>query len=198
MQKQYYHHPNNYEREGDDHINISPFSEFYIGRILEPSFLRIVNYPLIGKFRSVSNLWVWLKVKPLNDSLRRIGVRQVQRVLIEYCDKDSYVPNFKVIIAYATYLKIKDDKTAVAEILKLPKDTPILCYYQPKGSPVRICSNYADIILPAVLEIVKAIQENREPDFFFLLERGLSTASHYLDPFLKVRLGAKAASEYVR
>lgn len=198
MQKQYYHHPNNYEKEGDDHINISPFSEFYIGRILEPSFLRVVNYPLIGKFRSVSNLWVWLKVKPLNDSLRRIGVRQVQRVLIEYCNKDSYVPNFKVIIAYATYLKIKDDKTAVAEILKLPKDTPILCYYQPKGSPVRICSNYADIILPAVLEIVKAIQENREPDFFFLLERGLSTASHYLDPFLKVRLGAKAAAEYVR
>lgn len=199
MSKKYYHHPNSYQKEGEDHINISPSSEFYVGRIFEPSFLRVVHYPLIGKFRSISNLWVWLKVKPLDDSLRRVGVRDIQRILSTINNKNSYVPNFKLIIAHATYLKIKSDETAIAEIKKIPKGTPILSYFTPKGSPVRICSNYANIIIPIVNEIIQAVQENREPDFFSMAERGLSMQMDYLEPFLTSRLGSKAAVQsYVR
>lgn len=199
MAKQYYHQPNSYQQEGVDHVNISPLSEFYIGKIFEPSYLRVINYPLIGKFRSVSNLWVWLKIKPIDDSLRRIGVRDIQRILSTINNKSSYVPNFKLIIAHATYLKIKNDETAVAEIKKIPKDTPILSYFTPKGSPIRICSSYADVIIPVVNEIIKAIQENREPDFISMSERGLSMQMNYLEPFLISRLGSKAAMQkYVR
>ena len=193
MTKKYYHHPNSYQAEGVDHININPKSEFYVGRVFEPSFLRVINYPFIGKFRSISNLWVWLKVKPLDDSLRRLGLRDVQRILASGNGRDSYVPNFKIIIANATYLKIKNDSVAMDEIKKIPKGTPILSYYRPKGSPVRICSNYANIIIPIVNEIVEAVQEGREPNFFFLAERGFSTNMEYLEPFLVSRLGDKAA-----
>lgn len=199
MAKQYYHLPNSYGDEGVDHVNISSSSEFHIGKIFEPSFLRVINYPLIGKFRSVSNLWVWLKVKPIDDRLRRVGVREVQKILTDPSRRDSYAPNFKLIIAYATYLKIKDDATAIAEIKKIPKDTPILSYYIPKGSPIRICSNYADVIVPIVNEIIKAVQENREPDFLLMSERGLSMGMHYLEPFLADRLGNKrSVRRYVR
>lgn len=199
MAKQYYHQPNSYQREGVDHVNISPLSEFYIGKIFEPSYLRVINYPLIGKFRSVSNLWVWLKVKPLDDSLRRVGVREIQRILSDNNRRDSYAPNFKLIIAHATYLKIKSDNVAIAEIKKIPKDTPILSYYVPKGSPIRICSSYADVIIPIANEIISAIREDREPNFVFLAERGLSMKMHYLEAFLTNRLGGNTAvAAYIR
>ncbi len=199
MSNKYFHHPNSYQAEGVDHINVNPKSEFYVGRVFEPSFLRVVNYPFIGKFRSISNLWVWLKVRPLDDSLRRIGLRDVQTILMNTAGRDSYVPNFKIIIAKATYLKIKNDPVAMDEIKKIPKGTPILSYYKPKGSPVRICSNYANIIVPIVNEIIDAVREGKEPDFFHLAERGLSTKMEYLEPFLTTRLGDKeAVQKYVR
>lgn len=182
-----YHHPNKYGKEGEDHINVSSCSDFYIGKIFEPSFLRVVNYPYIGKFRSISNLWIWLKVTPLHDGLRRVGVREIQKVLTQ--QKTTYAPNFKAIIAHATWLKVKADNTALEEIKKLPRKPIILSYYVPRGSPMRVCSNYADIIVPITEEIILAVQENREPDFFFLLERGLTTEMDYLKPFLIHRLG---------
>lgn len=199
MSKKYYHHPNSYGREGEDHINISPSSEFYVGRVFEPSFLRVVNYPLIGKFRSISNLWVWLKVKPLDDGLRRLGLRDIQKILSNGNRRDSYAPNFKIIIAHATYLKISKDTTALEEIKKIPKGTPVLSYYVPRGSPVRISSSYADIMIPIINEIIEAVQEGREPNFFPLAERGLSLSMEYLEPFLINRLGGKAAVQnYIR
>lgn len=111
----------------------------------------------------------------------------MQKVLSE--NRNTYAPNFKLIIAYATWLKIKSDETAIAEIKKLPKDPPILSYYIPKGSPMRVCSNYADIIIPIVNSIIKAVQENQEPEFLDMAEKGLNWEMNYLKPFLVHRLG---------
>lgn len=193
----YYHHPNSYGAEGEDHINISPHSEFYLGKVFEPSFLRVVQYPYIGKFRSVSNLWLWLKVKPIDDSLRRVGLREFQRILVKH--RNTYVPNFRLIIAHATWLKIKNDPVAIKEIKKLPKKPPVLSYYIPKGSPMRVCSNYADIIVPIVTAIVDAVQADTDPDFNEFAERGLTWEMDYLKPFLIHRLGRwERIESYIR
>lgn len=198
MSKQYFHFPNSYDREGVDHINISYMSDLYIGRVFEPSFRRVIKYPYIGKFNSVFNLWSWLKSDPLDDGIRRLNTHRLQELFRDAKFRNSYVPNFKCIIAYATYLKIKNDKMAMGEIRKLPKDVTILSYTKPKGSDIRICSEFANIIVPIVNEIIAAVHENREPDFFDFQERGVSTDLKYLEPVLSSRLkGMKNVCKYI-
>ncbi|WP_396190447.1 hypothetical protein [Flavobacterium sp.] len=188
MNREYYHLPNSYGTEGVDHINISHLSDLYIGRVFEPSFRRVLRYPFVGKFISVTNLWVWLKSNPLDDGLRRLGSREVLSLFGNEKYRHSYVPNFKCIIAYATYLKIKADKVALGEIRKLPRNAVILSYYKPRGSDIRICSDFANVIVPAVNKIIAAIHDNKEPDFFEFQERGVGTGMNYLEPLLVSRL----------
>ena len=180
-------HPNSFLKEGEDHINISSQSLTQIGLLLDPSYYKVIDYPHIGKFSSVLNLWYWLKTFPLDDSLRKLSGLRLKNRMSGKCPTRN-ISNFKAIIAQATYMKLLSYPNTVAQFKALPSDCVFLSYYIPKGSSLRICSSYASIVVEIATLLKKAIDTGVEPDFTSLMTRGHTSEMSFLKAFLSVTL----------
>ncbi len=192
----YYNHPNNFGKEGEDHININFTSNNRIGKIFDPSYIKVINYHHIGKFNAVLNLWHWLRSDNLDDAIRRLSGRNLKL----YTDANSTgfnkkIPNFKAIIGLATWYKVKSYKHIVKEIKELDPEIKFLSYYTVQSSHLRVCTNYAALIVDITNIIVKAIRENTQPDFSSLVDDKSKTGLLYLEGFLSTILPAEHIEE---
>lgn len=181
----YYNHPNNFKEEGEDHININFTSNSKIGKIFDPSYVKVINYHHIGKFSSVLNLWHWLRSDDLDDAIRRMSGYNLRL----YTDANNSgfskkIPNFKAIIGLATWYKIKSYKNIIKEIKELDPNIKFLSYYTVKSSNLRVCTNYASLVVDIANIIVKAIREDTQPDFSSLVDDKNNTGLLYLEGFL--------------
>jgi hypothetical protein len=192
----YYNHPNNFGKEGEDHININFTSTSKIGKIFDPSYVKVINYHHIGKFSSVLNLWHWLRSDDLDDAIRRMSGYNIR--LYTEANSNGFnkkIPNFKAIIGLATWYKIKSYKHIVKEIKELDPNIKFLSYYVVKSSNLRVCTNYASLVVDIVNIIVKAIRENTQPDFSTLVDDKDNTGLLYLEGFLSSILPADKIEE---
>ena len=182
-----FHHPNSLLEEGVDHINISSQSKTHLGKLLDPSYFKVINYPHIGKFSSVLNLWYWLKSEAMDDRLRNYTGMKLKAIALHKPYHKS-IPNFRAIITYATYLKIKDYPTAIRDLSAFSEEMQFASYYTPRGSMVRMCSSYAALIVD-VADFIRLQLLKHEPICFdkMATEPG-SSEYFYLEPFLKSRL----------
>lgn len=181
-----FNHPNSFGKEGVDHINISNTSKTQLGRVLDPSYYKTFTYPHLGGFKSVLNLWCWLKTEPLDDSIRKLtGHHLKSRLRGTSCA----VIHFKAIIAVATYEKLKSYPALIKQLKRLPDDVQFVSYYHPSGSAVRLCSGYAAVITEIANVIRQEIKTGREPDFTSLATRGHNCALSYLEPFVREHFG---------
>lgn len=190
-QDQYYNYPNNFKVDNEDHININIQSTSKLGRLLDPRYIKIISYPHIGKFSSVSSLWAWLQCKEQDDTVRKLVGQGLKEFSRSHGNKNRIVPNLKSIIAYATWLKVKEYPELVKEYLSTETPLPILSYYVVKSNNLRVCSSYAHLVIPCLPEIFKAIQEDIEPNFGFLNDRGMASNLFYLRPYLSKYLSSE-------
>lgn len=192
----YYNHPNNFKKEGEDHININFTSGNKIGKIFDPSYVKIINYHHIGKFSSVLNLWHWLRSSDLDDTIRRMNGYNL-RLYIDGSNSgfNKKIPNFKAIIGMATWYKLKSYKHIIKEIKELDPEIKFLSYYTVKSSNLRVCTNYASLVVDITNIIVKAIRENTQPDFSSLVDEKDKTGLLYLEGFLASVISADKIEE---
>lgn len=181
----YYQRPNDYGKEGDDHINLSIQSSTRLGKVFDPAYLKVIDYPFIGKFCSVFSLWCWLKADVIDDSLRRLTGPQLRKHMQYKKMAMSSVPNFKAIIAYATWMKLQDYPNLIEEIKKLSPDIKLLSYDIVRGSELRVCTKYAPLIISIVRELISAVQEEREPNFAMFLDHPDAAALNFLEGALR-------------
>ena len=160
-------YPNTFKEETVDHINISLLSNSHLGRVLDPGYAKTFTYPTLGQFRSVLSLWYWIKSTTLDDKLRKL----IGHKLKEYVNKNNvslnYLPNFKAVIGYATWLKLN----MYSECLDELKETtlPFISYRVIKSNGLRVTSHYAEFIVPIIYFIKEAAISNTEPDFSLLI-----------------------------
>ena len=184
-QNQYYNFPNSFKKEGVDHINISPMSETKLGKILDPSYVKVINYPGIGKFNSVINMWYWLRSTNLDDSIRRFDKRSLDNYKkVNFDIFKVYVPNFKAIIGYGTWLKIKNNAPVLEEIKNLDDNIKFISYKVVKSTNIKISTSYAVIMNAVANAIVKAVKEGRDPDFTSLSDKPDVGRFFFLEGFL--------------
>jgi len=164
-EEKYYNTPNDFGKEGEDHINISIQSETRIGKVCDPAYLKVINYPYVGKFNSVSSLWYWVRSENLDDNIRNLTGAKLKAYADQANLHTNYVPNFKAIIAYATWLKIRSYPDVIKAIKNLDDDIKLLSYHVVKSSGLRVRTRYADLMISICDELFKAIKEDREPDF---------------------------------
>lgn len=180
----YYNHPNNFGEEGVDHINISIQSKTRLGKILDPAYLKVINYKYIGKFNSVLSLWYWVRSPSLDDNIRRLTGRNLKMYAEANGIFNNYVPNFKAIIATATWLKVKSYPSIIKEIKELNPEIKLLSYHIVKSSNLRICTNYASLIIDIADTIIKAVKDGVEPDFSLFVDNKEKAGLMYLEGVL--------------
>lgn len=185
-EKSSYLYPNDFSEELIDHINISIHSISMIGQLLSPEFIRDVFYPRLGRFSSVYSLWAWLREKDHPDILRGLKPDKIKRYFqVSEEHKTIYVKNFKAIIATATWMKFKNQIKVIEQVKKLPSDIHFLFYAYVGKSNIRITSSLPSWTIDIAEEIIKAIKEDREPDFLFLASHKDEIGSSYAEGVLK-------------
>ena len=182
-----FYHPNSLLEEGVDHINISSQSKTHLGKLLDPSYFKVINYPHIGKFSSVLNLWYWLKSDVMDDRLRNYTGAKLKSIAPSPPNYKN-VTNFKAIIAYATYLKLKDYPNALRDLKEFSEDMQFASYYTPRGSIVRMCSSYAAFMVEVAQFIQTELLKQGHISFDSMATEVGSAEYFYLEPFLKSRL----------
>lgn len=180
-----FNHPNNFGKEGVDHINISIQSETRLGKIFDPAYLKVINYKHIGKFNSVMSLWYWIRSSDLDDTIRRLTGRNLKTYAEANGVFNKFVPNFKAIIAQATWNKIKSYPGIMKEIRDLNPETKLISYHIVKSSGLRIATSYAALIIDIAELIIKAVKEGKEPDFSEFVDTKDKAGMAYLEGVLE-------------
>lgn len=193
MKKDYFKQPNDVYVTNKEHINIHITSTRKLGKVLDPNYIKVINYPYIGKFSSVKSLWHWLhgsynETIEDDDQVRKL----VGPGLVAYAKKHKlygkHIPNFKAIIAYATWLKLKDYPDLLEELKSLDASTVFLSYTCVKNSELKIATSYAGLMVQTVDSIQNALLKNKEPDFTELMDRGMCSGLFFLEPYLRKKL----------
>lgn len=178
--------PNAYKGEEVDHVNISVLSKNRVGRFFDPGYCININYPFIGKFRSISSMMYWLKSPDRDDRIRTLTGTRLNKYIKENGLRNKKVPNYTAILAQATWLKLKARPDIIEEIKKLDDDFEFLSYRTNKVTGIRITTEFAPNIIPVVKEIISAVKDNREPDFDqFLTNKGMK-GSWYLEGLIEI------------
>lgn len=170
--KNYWTSPNAYGEDGVDHINIHRGGKLHIGRFLDPSHARKLTTDF-GQFSSIMNLIVWLRHPTLDDETRTMSKRAIHRLI--KANVLAPLQNYRLVLCYYTYKKVMNDPTALNSVKQLRDDTVLLSYNKPKDVNVKITTGSADIVLPVMNEIVKAIKESREPDWSMFIDGKFNT-----------------------
>ena len=185
----YWKKPNDFMRDGEDHINISVYGASPVGKIFDIAFNKDFNYPGLGNFKSVEGLSAWMKSfsngKTADDTLRSLhssGLREYIRK--NNIARDGRVQNYWAIIGYATWLKLKRRQDIVKQIRELDPGIKFLCYRTVEMSGLRIQSKLAEGLIAIADEICAAVRGDRDPDFTFLCDHPEVSGLNYAEGFM--------------
>jgi hypothetical protein len=183
--------PNAFGGELQDHINISQESKTQIGKLLDPEYIFPFTYPHIGRFTSVFGLWQWLQNSTHSDSFRVLSPLEIKRILHVTPDiKTNFVKNFRAIIAYSTWLKVKKSRQAMFELKEIPRDLKYIFYKTIKTSSTdaRLALKYPFWLSDIAEEIHSAVVNETIPDFSKFATNKKEVRFMFLEGFLKERL----------
>ena len=148
----------NYENEGITHINISPSSKSEIGRRLAVGYPAAFHHPLLGGFKSMQQLHIWMKYKYHTQDVKNMELDEFEAYVNTHREsfktKARKVSGFRQIYEECLYHRIMQDpelKQLVTE-----NDLPLVKYV---GSDVAYNSVW---LIPAVERVIKAIKTGVE------------------------------------
>lgn len=148
--------------EGVDHMNLRYFSNHSLGRLFSLEQRGYFYLPYLGRFASVMSLWAWLKDADFSDEIRYLTGKKLADYVKENPGTKRYVPNFQVLVAYATWLKVLGDNKSVELVKSYDETLPLLCYYTTPGVDTKGEMSYAEWYIPVVREVISAVQNDRE------------------------------------
>lgn len=154
--------------DGIDHINIYQHGETTLGQALD----RLADLPfkhnVYGKFRSIEGFWHYMRSIDRDDTFRVLSGYKARQAGDSI--KEQFIENFKFIIADACWQKINAYPALRDELKELT--LPLDAYYVHNAAQkVWIRPTNSMWLVPCFHEIRVALQENREPDFRFLMDQ---------------------------
>lgn len=179
-----FNYPNNFKGELEDHVNLSVHSKCKLGKLFDPNYIKIINYPYIGKFNSVMSLWYWLNTNGENDKIRKYVGKELFTAVKDKKPYRGNIVNFRAIIGYATWLKVKEYPDLLKELKELPDSISLISYHIDRSNKLRLRTAYSNIIISVAEEIRSALKENRQPNFDKFISNKSTNKLVYLENFL--------------
>jgi hypothetical protein len=160
------------EIDGVTHINTSASAVTMLGKALEINARIPFNHPDLGPFASVGGLWYFVASDGTPDeSFRTLHGRPVRIHAAKV--KMREVKGFKVIIANATWIKIRSDETLAKDMAA--NELPYRCYYHVGEMAFPQSTVIAEWYMPVLEEIGRTLksiyvhgQVDAFPNFEFL------------------------------
>jgi len=151
--------------DGEDHINIDFYAETNLGKMLDFSYRLNFKHPIFLNFATISGFWAYIRSEERSDRLRFAVGRELQSLTKQLTQRK--IPHLKAIVMDAAYQRIRCSTQLNQQMYEneLPFDM-----YRAGETGVRIRPAHHDWVVNGYMEIQKAIQEGREPNFSFLCD----------------------------
>ena len=169
--------PMKWKADGEDHINIWDNAATELGRYLSHNSELPFKHNIFGKFSSMENFWHYILSDERDDRLR--SMRGTTLRIFSRKLTPTKITNFRAIISDSNYQRIKSYASLSKEVAKskLPFDS-----YYTNENGIRIRPSYFKWLIAGFEEIRKALKEEREPNFAFLLDNPKSEIYQYVIP----------------
>jgi hypothetical protein len=151
--------------DGVDHLNIWESGRTKLGKFLAPAAPVAFMHPVFGPFNSIESFWHYIRNEERDDRLRSmppITARKYARRL-----HSAHIPNFYAVIMDAIWYKLAANKQMMERFKS--NDLPLDMYYIFRESGLPIRANSINWLMPGFNEIEKALKEDRNPNFTFLM-----------------------------
>lgn len=152
--------------DGVDHINILRDGNTSLGDFLAHGTRFPFTHNIFGKFSNMESFWYYLQSTERDDRIRVLSGKP----LMVFKGKLTFhrVTNFRAIIMDSNWQKIKQYKDVA--IVMRDSVLPFDCYRIDSVRGLRIRPVYFKWLVVGFEEIRKALKEDREPNFDFLLD----------------------------
>lgn len=153
--------------DGEDHINIYDRSETELGAILVHNSKLTFVHNIFGRFYDMESFWHYIQSAERDDRTRTM----TGQILKNFAKKLTMtrVKNFRAIIMDANYQRIKQYDPVVQAMKE--STLPFDCYYVNEETGLRTRPVFFKWLIMGFEEIRRALKEEREPDFGFLLDQ---------------------------
>lgn len=160
--------PLEWKGDGVDHINIWIHAETDLGRFLALDSDLPVSHNYFGRFCSVETFWYYIQSQERDDRIRTMFGKTLKGFVRRL--NRQHVVNFRAMIADTMYQRIQQ----YPPLLEAVKNSvlPFDYYHFDNRNEVKIPirPNFFKWLLAAMEEIRKAVKEEREPNFGFLMD----------------------------
>ena len=172
--------PNSYtEGDGVDHSRCYIYGKTELGRWMAPFYIKKFNFPVIGEFISVRNMWVWLTLDGHPDYTRHTHPQELETTLkSKQFKRAEILQMFTLLIVYAKYLQLMKYKPKLAENLPL-------IMYDKNSSGFRTTTSYSPWYINGVIESLNAYNEGRKPVYTL---KGKKIAFDDLEKYIETSL----------
>lgn len=164
--------------DGVDHINIWEEGATDLGQVMSHSSPIELNHSLFGRFSNMQAFWNYIQSVERDDRIRALTGRNLRQFSQKLTP--AKVVNFRAIIMDSNYQRAKQYPLIVKELVE--SSLPFDCYYLHRTSKVRIRPNFFLWLNRGWEEIRKALKEDREPDFSFLLDKPGTQIYQFVTP----------------
>jgi hypothetical protein len=196
--EQYYNFPNKFGKEGEDHFNIADNADSFIGKLMSPGYTKTISYPYLGEFASVASLGYWVKDSERSELLRKLAGPKLKHFVNVNRKEIGHFPNFKAVIGYGTWVKLQGYPYIVKQLKELDTDkVKFLAYTKVEDSGIRMTHKSAEMYIQIANEIVKAIKEERQPNFHHLAGKGHDMSLYYVKEIIRELCGDDKVEELI-
>lgn len=164
--------------DGVDHINIWESAVTELGQVLSHNSQIEFTHHIFGKFSSMEAFWHYIQSEERDDRIRSMAGRSLKNFAKKL--NTQRITNFRAIIMDSNWEKIKQHKLLLNAVKE--SELPFDCYFVDGKSGLRTRPAFFNWLNMGFEEIRKAIKENREPDFTFLLDRKDTEIYEFVKP----------------
>lgn len=158
---------NKWIEDGVDHINIWKDGKTELGQLLAHDSDLSFKHNIFGPFGTMEALWYYIRSTERDDRIRNLHGQKLKNFARQLTNVQ--VDNFRAIIMDSNWQRI-----CAYPVLKDAigaSDLPFELYYVDRHTGLRVRPQYFPWLLEGMEEIRRAIKENREPDFAFLMDK---------------------------
>lgn len=166
-------HPSQWQGDGIDHINVAMNAATQIGKWLNGRNSHLFHHPILGQFRSIENLSLFIRSESHADSIRMMeNFTKIRDLIFRSGGLRKTTPNYRAVMVHSIYVRVLQNESLMKLLLEstLPFDsysinneTMLRQRFEPSAF---LCAGYT--------EIRNALKERRSPSLTRFLDNGVS------------------------
>lgn len=166
-------HPSQWKGDGVDHINVAMNAATQIGKWLNGRNSHTFQHPILGQFRTIENLSLFIRSESHADSIRMMeNFSKIRDLISRSGGLRKMTPNYRAIMVDSVYIRVLQNEALMKLIID--SELPFDSYSVNPATMLRQRFEPAAFLCAGYTEIRNALKERRSPSLLRFLDNGVN------------------------